>query len=157
MVKACEDAGADEVFSTDDPEEGEAFAAARRMAIPAVERTGSLLLEDVGVPLPALPALVGGVAEIAERNAVTVAVIAHAGDGNTHPLIVYDPTDADQTARAHLAFGQIMARTEAISAAWSSRSWTRWRPSAANWAAPRAPASPRPAACGIWAPGSRAG
>ncbi|WKK14473.1 FAD-linked oxidase C-terminal domain-containing protein [Rhodococcus ruber] len=108
MVKACEDAGADEVFSTDDPEEGEAFAAARRMAIPAVERTGSLLLEDVGVPLPALPALVGGVAEIAERNAVTVAVIAHAGDGNTHPLIVYDPTDADQTARAHLAFGQIM-------------------------------------------------
>lgn len=39
---------------------------------------------------------------------MTVAVIAHAGDGNTHPLIVYDPTDADQTARAHLAFGQIM-------------------------------------------------
>ncbi|MCK8670013.1 FAD-binding protein [Rhodococcus sp. HM1] len=108
MVQACRDAGADEVFDTDDPEEGEAFAAARRMAIPAVERTGSLLLEDVGVPLPALPALVGGITEIAERNAVTVAVIAHAGDGNTHPLIVFDPADEDMTARAHAAFGQIM-------------------------------------------------
>ena len=44
--------GATEVFSTDDPDEGEAFVAARRFAIPAVEAKGSLLLEDVGVPLP---------------------------------------------------------------------------------------------------------
>ncbi|MEE2032436.1 FAD-binding oxidoreductase [Rhodococcus chondri] len=108
MVQACRDAGADEVFATDDPEEGEAFAAARRMAIPAVERTGSLLLEDVGVPLPALPALVSRIAEIADRQNVTVAVIAHAGDGNTHPLIVFDPADEDMTARAQVAFGQIM-------------------------------------------------
>ena len=50
--------GATEVFSTDDPEEGEAFVVARRIAIPAVERTGTLLLEDVGVPLPQLGALV---------------------------------------------------------------------------------------------------
>lgn len=37
-----------------------------------------------------------------------VSVIAHAGDGNTHPLIVHDPTDPDNTARAHRAFGEIM-------------------------------------------------
>ena len=47
--------GATEVFSTDDPDEGEAFVAARRFAIPAVEAKGTLLLEDVGVPLPRLP------------------------------------------------------------------------------------------------------
>ncbi|MFD6858503.1 FAD-binding oxidoreductase [Rhodococcus sp. NPDC060086] len=108
MVQACRKAGAHDVFDTSDPAEGEAFAAARRMAIPAVERLGSLLLEDVGVPLPMLPALVAGVAEIAERNAVTVAMIAHAGDGNTHPLIVYDSGDERMAARAHAAFGQIM-------------------------------------------------
>ena len=34
-----------------------------------------------------------------------IAVIAHAGDGNTHPLIVYDPEDAAMTERAHLAYG----------------------------------------------------
>ncbi|MFG1793910.1 FAD-binding oxidoreductase [Nocardia sp. NPDC049149] len=108
MVAACEKAGATEVFQTADAEEGEAFAAARRFAIPAVEKLGSLLLEDVGVPLPRLGDLVTGVAAIAEHNQVTVSVIAHAGDGNTHPLIVHDPADAAMTDRAHQAFGEIM-------------------------------------------------
>ena len=59
----CEENNATEVFSTDDPDEGEAFVVARRNAIPAVERTGTLLLEDVGVPLPQLGALVDGIAD----------------------------------------------------------------------------------------------
>ncbi|MGV9823174.1 FAD-binding oxidoreductase [Nocardia xishanensis] len=108
IVAACEKAGATEVFHTEDAEEGEAFTAARRFAIPAVERLGPLLLEDVGVPLPRLGDLVTGIAAIAERNDVTVSVIAHAGDGNTHPLIVHDPADPDNTARAQRAFGEIM-------------------------------------------------
>ncbi|HNP14187.1 MAG TPA: FAD-linked oxidase C-terminal domain-containing protein, partial [Mycobacterium sp.] len=77
-------------------------------AIPAVEAKGPLLLEDVGVPLPALAELVGGVAKIAADRDLTISVIAHAGDGNTHPLIVYDPSDAAMTERAHAAFGEIM-------------------------------------------------
>jgi glycolate oxidase len=100
--------GATEVFSTDDPDEGEAFVAARRFCIPAVEAKGSLLLEDVGVPLPALGSLVTGIGRIAADRDLTISVIAHAGDGNTHPLIVYDPADAAMTERAHLAFGEIM-------------------------------------------------
>jgi glycolate oxidase len=99
---------ATDVFTTDDPKEGEAFTAARRFAIPAVERLGHLLLEDVGVPLPALPALIEGIEAIAARRDIVCAVIAHAGDGNTHPLIVHDPTDPDQSQRAHIAFGEIM-------------------------------------------------
>lgn len=99
---------ATDVFSTSDPDEGEAFVAARRFCIPAVEAKGSLLLEDVGVPLPALGSLVTGVADIAEHHDLMISVIAHAGDGNTHPLIVYDAADAEMTARANLAFGEIM-------------------------------------------------
>ena len=106
IASLCEDHHATEVFSTDDPDEGEAFVAARRHAIPAVERTGTLLLEDVGVPLPQLGALVDGIAEIAADRAVTIAVIAHAGDGNTHPLIVFDPSDQDMAARASTAYGR---------------------------------------------------
>jgi glycolate oxidase len=100
--------GATEVFSTDDPDEGEAFIAARRFCIPAVEKKGALLLEDVGVPLPALGELVTGIARIAAERDLMISVIAHAGDGNTHPLIVYDPADAAMEERAHLAFGEIM-------------------------------------------------
>jgi glycolate oxidase len=99
---------ATEVFSTNDPDEGEAFVAARRFCIPAVEAKGSLLLEDVGVPLPALGKLVTGIERIAAEQDLMISVIAHAGDGNTHPLIVYDPADAATTERAHVAFGEIM-------------------------------------------------
>ncbi|MEI7543338.1 MAG: FAD-linked oxidase C-terminal domain-containing protein [Mycobacteriaceae bacterium] len=108
MAQVFNDAGATECFSTDDPVEGEAFVAARRLAIPAVEAKGSLLLEDVGVPLPKLADLVGGVAKIAADAGLMISVIAHAGDGNTHPLIVYDASDAAMTARANKAFGDIM-------------------------------------------------
>jgi glycolate oxidase len=99
---------ATEVFSTDDPDEGEAFVAARRFAIPAVEAKGTLLLEDVGVPLPRLGDLVTGIARIAAERDVMISVIAHAGDGNTHPLIVYDPRDQAMKQRADVAFGEIM-------------------------------------------------
>jgi glycolate oxidase len=108
MARVFTEHGATEVYSTDDPDEGEAFVAARRFAIPAVEAKGSLLLEDVGVPLPALADLVSGVEKIAEQHRLMISVIAHAGDGNTHPLIVFDPTDRDEADRAQLAFGEIM-------------------------------------------------
>ncbi len=108
MAETFTECGATEVFSTDDPDEGEAFVAARRFAIPAVEEKGPLLLEDVGVPLPALADLVGGIARIAAERDLMISVIAHAGDGNTHPLIVYDPTDPVSSEHAQLAYGEIM-------------------------------------------------
>lgn len=108
IERLCAAHHATECFATDDPAEGEAFVVARRMAIPAVERKGTLLLEDVGVPVPRLAALVDGIAQISAERDVTIAVIAHAGDGNTHPLIVLDPTDEEQAARARQAYGEVM-------------------------------------------------
>ncbi|HTZ42746.1 MAG TPA: FAD-linked oxidase C-terminal domain-containing protein [Jatrophihabitans sp.] len=108
MVRRCQNSGAVEVFRTDDAAEGEAFAAARRAAFPAIEKRGSILLEDVGVPIPRLPELLTGIEQIAARNAVEIPVVAHAGDGNTHPIVVYDAADPDSTARAATAFGEIM-------------------------------------------------
>ncbi len=108
MIAACDQAGAAEVYSTDDPAEGEAFAAARRSAFPAIERRGSILLEDVGVALPKLPILLTGIEAIAARNGVEIPVVAHAGDGNTHPIVVYDGSDPDSVERARRAFDEIM-------------------------------------------------
>ena len=108
IAEICRGHGSTELFATDDPAEGEAFVAARRMAIPAVEARGSLLLEDVGVPVPRLGALVQGIAEVSTAREVDIAVIAHAGDGNTHPLIVFDPADPSQVERAGTAYGEVM-------------------------------------------------
>ena len=109
MEAACEVSGALEVYVTDDPEEGAAFVRARRMTLPAVEARGAVLLEDVGAPVPQLPALLAEVAAIATRHGVEIPTVAHAGDGNTHPVIVYDPTDPDSARRADAAFEDILA------------------------------------------------
>ena len=114
MSSACVAAGAKEVFVTDDAEEGEMFVAARRAAFPAFEARGALLLEDVGAPIPQLPALLAEVARLAEAYGVEVPVVAHAGDGNTHPTVIYDPTDPAARERAAAAFDAIMAAAIAL-------------------------------------------
>ena len=108
IARICEDLGATEVLVTGDPELGATYAAARRNAIPAVETKGRLLLGDVGVPIPRLGALVTGIAGIADAHGVTIALIAHAGDGNTHPLVVCDAEDAAQQQHAETAYGEVM-------------------------------------------------
>ncbi len=114
MYAACAAAGATEVFVTDDPDEGELFVEARRIAFPAIEARGSLLLEDVGVPIPLLPDLLAAIAEVAAAYDVEIPVVAHAGDGNTHPIIVYPAGDPDAEKRAREAFAEIMARAIAL-------------------------------------------
>ena len=88
---ACEVSGAKVVFATDDPDEGELFVQARRLHFTAIEARGSVLPEDVGVPIPNLPALLAAVEAIAVRHDLEIPVVAHAGDGNTHPAIIYHP------------------------------------------------------------------
>ena len=109
MELACKEAGATEVLVTTDPEESAMFVSARRNAFVALEHKGSLLLEDVGAPIPQLPALVDGIAEISARHNVPIPVVAHAGDGNTHPIIVFDPADSGVEKRARVAFDEVMA------------------------------------------------
>jgi glycolate oxidase len=108
MEVACTTAGAKEVFVTTDPEEGELFVAARRATFPAIEARGAILLEDVGVPVPQLPELLAGIAAVADRYSVEIPVVAHAGDGNTHPIVIYDRGDEAARDRAYRAFAEIM-------------------------------------------------
>ncbi|MCW2759779.1 MAG: linked oxidase domain protein, partial [Nocardioidaceae bacterium] len=106
---ACAGAGAIEVVETDDAEEAEMFVSARRNAFVALELKGTLLLEDVGAPVPLLPDLVDGIAKIAADHDVLIPVVAHAGDGNTHPIIVFDPNDPEVAQRAAVAFAEVMS------------------------------------------------
>jgi len=110
MRSVCLSSGAVDVFVTDDPAEGEMFVQARRSAFAAIEVRGTLLFEDVGVPIPQLPALLASVAEVADSYGVEIPVVAHAGDGNTHPIIVYDAADPLAEKQARAAFAEVMRR-----------------------------------------------
>ncbi len=108
VAEHCRAAGAADVVVSDDEVEGELLMGARRRAITCVERLGAVLIEDVGVPVPRVPELIAAVADVAARRRTLVPVIGHAGDGNLHPLVTFDPTDHAARDRAEVAFDEIM-------------------------------------------------
>ena len=110
IAAICDQAGATFVYHVDDPDEGDMLIEVRRKVWNAFEHLGKALLpEDVAVPRQHLPALLAGITEIGERHGVDLPVIGHAGDGNMHPLLVFDGNDPDETSRAKAAFGDIIS------------------------------------------------
>jgi glycolate oxidase len=81
---------ADSVELAADPGAAEELLATRRAALPALERLGRVLVEDVAVPRSRLPEAVAAIAEISRRSGIRIATMAHAGDGNLHPILVLD-------------------------------------------------------------------
>ncbi|MET9764309.1 FAD-linked oxidase C-terminal domain-containing protein [Streptomyces sp. NPDC006372] len=79
------------VERTEDPARAEALLAARRLALPSLERLGRPLIEDIAVPRSRLAEAVREIRAISARHDVPVFTIAHAADGNLHPIIVVDP------------------------------------------------------------------
>lgn len=112
MVACFESGGATFAVRSEDPDEAEALFAARRLAYPALERLGPVLTEDVCVPKAAVPEMLSRIESAGQRHSVHIANIAHAGDGNLHPLLITPPDDPDQRRRAQAAFAEII--TEAI-------------------------------------------
>jgi len=108
------DAGALWTATSTDDAEAEALFEARRLAYPALERLGPVLTEDVCVPKAHVPEMLQRIERIAERHAVTIANLAHAGDGNLHPLLITDAGDEDARARAQAAFEDILAEALAL-------------------------------------------
>ena len=108
MAAACEAAGATFLAQSAEEAEGELLLGARRLALPALERLGSTLLDDVGVPLARIPELLSAVERIAGQHGVLIGTFGHAGDGNMHPTIVFDRDDPEAVTRAQLAFDDIL-------------------------------------------------
>ncbi|SFT18513.1 FAD-binding oxidoreductase [Streptomyces sp. ok210] len=110
VAELCDAAGATEVVPAADAAESELLLQARRMSLTALETVKSAtMIDDVCVPRSKLGAMIEGTAAIAEKYDLTIGVCAHAGDGNTHPVVCFDHTDADESRRARESFDEIMA------------------------------------------------
>ncbi|MGH3323780.1 MAG: FAD-linked oxidase C-terminal domain-containing protein, partial [Streptomyces sp.] len=108
MAGCFERGGASWAARSTDTQEADALFAARRLAYPALERLGPLLTEDVCVPRARVPDMLERIEAIARSHDTEIANIAHAGDGNLHPLIITKPGDDAARERAQQAFEEIL-------------------------------------------------
>lgn len=108
MGEACRAAGARDVVLAGDAVQSGDLLEARRCSLPALARLAPVtMLEDVTVPRPRIAEMVEAIDAIASRHDVVCATFGHAGDGNLHPTIVFDPRDDDAHRRAEAAFDAI--------------------------------------------------
>ena len=104
LAQAFDRAGALWAERSTDDVEAEALFDARRLAYPALERLGPVLTEDICVPRSRLPDMLAAIERIGREQRVRIATIAHAGDGNLHPLMLAEPGDDQARLRTQQAF-----------------------------------------------------
>ena len=84
-------AGATTIRASESEEERLGFWAGRKNSFPAVGAIGpDYLCMDGTIPRGRLAEVLAGMSELAEKHGLRVANVFHAGDGNLHPLILYD-------------------------------------------------------------------
>ncbi|MFI7387804.1 FAD-binding oxidoreductase [Streptomyces sp. NPDC049813] len=108
VAAAFQEAGALWAEQSTDAVEAEALFDVRRLAYPALERLGPVLTEDICVPRSAVPEMLATIEAIGRRHGVRIATIAHAGDGNLHPLLITEPGDEAARRAAQAAFEELL-------------------------------------------------
>ncbi len=106
----CGAHGARQVRRAADESERAAIWKGRKRAFGAVGRIApSYCTQDGVVPRTRLPEILARIEAAAERHRLTIGNVFHAGDGNIHPIVLYDERDADEAARALAAGREILA------------------------------------------------
>ncbi|MBX3652072.1 MAG: FAD-binding protein [Burkholderiales bacterium] len=109
IEKIMQDSGAHLVRVSRDEAERLKLWAGRKAAFPAVGRLSpDYYCMDGTIPRRRLAEVLRGIAAMEKKYALRCANVFHAGDGNLHPLILYDANDADQLQRAELFGAEIL-------------------------------------------------
>ncbi|MFQ5625709.1 MAG: FAD-linked oxidase C-terminal domain-containing protein [Methyloligellaceae bacterium] len=89
-------------------EESAAIWLGRKSAFGAIGRISDYYCMDGVIPLGKLSEVLADVSKICDRYKLRVANIFHAGDGNLHPLILYEANDPSQVERAEKCGAEIL-------------------------------------------------
>ncbi len=107
--QACEENGSREVRRAKDEKERALLWKSRKRAFGAMGRLApAYCTQDGVVPRSRLPEIVEHIARIAEQQQLRIANLMHAGDGNIHPLVLYDDSDQGEVRRVISAGHEIL-------------------------------------------------
>ncbi|GAA3906477.1 glycolate oxidase subunit GlcD [Halomonas cibimaris] len=106
-----EKAGATDIRQARDDAERAVFWSGRKNAFPAVGRLSpDYYCMDGTIPRRELPAVLNDIAALSRESGLRIANVFHAGDGNMHPLILFDANREGELALAEEVGGKILER-----------------------------------------------
>jgi glycolate oxidase len=109
IIEVCKRHNVREVRLAKDNTERAELWAGRKGAFGAVSRLRpSYMVCDGTVPRTKLPEVLSKVIETGKKYDLAIGNVFHAGDGNLHPLILFDERNADETERVHKAASEIL-------------------------------------------------
>jgi glycolate oxidase len=109
VTALCEANGAFELRVAADPAERALFWKGRKSAFAAVGRISpDYIVQDGVIPRTALPEVLHRIGEVSRAHGVRVANVFHAGDGNLHPLVLFDDGVPGEAERAEQVSGAII-------------------------------------------------
>src|SRR6266851_1154100 len=107
--KLCEEAGCTEIREAADPAQRAVIWAGRKSAFAAVGRIAvAYIVQDGVVPRTALGRVLDRIAQLSAASGIRVANVFHAGDGNLHPLVLYDDSSPWECEAAEKLSGAIL-------------------------------------------------
>jgi glycolate oxidase len=105
----CAQAGAFEIRAAHDAAERAAIWTGRKSAFAAVGRISSAyIVQDGVVPRTALPAVLDAISKLSAESGIRVANVFHAGDGNLHPLVLFEEGQPGAVEAAERVSGAIL-------------------------------------------------
>jgi glycolate oxidase len=109
IVEFCKRFGAREVLQASSAQERELLWKCRKSAVGATGRLSpSYTIQDGVVPRSRLPHIIRRTAEIGQKHQIRIVNVAHAGDGNIHPILLFDERDRGEVERAVAAGREIL-------------------------------------------------
>jgi glycolate dehydrogenase FAD-linked subunit len=109
VQRLCRQAGAQEIRVAADDAARAMIWKGRKSAFAAVGRISpAYLVQDGVIPRTSLPQVLARIDELSERSGIRVANVFHAGDGNLHPLVLFDDAEPGAGERAADVSGKIL-------------------------------------------------
>lgn len=111
IVALCRQCGAREVRLANSPKERQLLWKSRKQAFGAIGRLSpSYCTQDGVVPRTKLPEILRFIQECGQRHGLRIVNVFHAGDGNIHPILLFDERDPEQIQRVLQASEEILSR-----------------------------------------------
>jgi glycolate oxidase subunit GlcD len=105
----CEANAAREIRQAETPKDRANLWAARKKSVGTLGRLApSCVTQDCVIPRSKLPQVLRAIAEIGNRHRLRIANVFHAGDGNLHPVTLFDERDPEEVARVMAASHEIL-------------------------------------------------